>query len=198
MTDDGSVLTQWTDQSGDNNHIVNASGTDRPAKDAVNEEIDFDDTDDVLVDATFAYAQPITVYAVIRINTASNLDDLMAFATSTTLKIAIPDATNRTLRLWGGGSFFDTGNGIYPATTYFILIATFNNNVANGSSIQVNNGTAVTGTLATSSSTYIKITTETGANPGISAKEIIIRTTNDDATTRNSIRTYLNSKYSVM
>lgn len=197
MTDDGSVLTQWTDQSGDNNHIVNASGTDRPAKDAVNEEIDFDDTDDYLSDGTFAYAQPITLYAVIRINAASNLDDLLRLNSSTTCKIQIADATNRVLRVVGGGSFFDTGSGAYPSSGYFILCVVFNNNVSNGSSIQVNGGSVTTGTLATASADRIEFTTTTGANPGVSAKEIDIRTTADGSTLRTAIINNLNSRYSI-
>jgi hypothetical protein len=197
MTDDGSVLTQWTDQSGDNNHIVNASGTDRPAKDAVNEEIDFDDTDDYLADGTFAYTQPITIYMVVRINTAANFDDLIRINSGTTGKIQIPDATNRTLRVFGGDSFFDTGNGFYPSASYFILCVVFNNDVAGGSSIQVNGGSATTGTLATASSDRIELTTTTGANPGVSIKELIIRTTADGSALRTAIINNLNSTYSV-
>lgn len=197
MTDDGSVLTQWTDQSGDNNHIVNASGTDRPAKDAVNGEIDFDDTDDVLVDATFSYATAVTVYAVVRVNSASNNDDFFTLGTTTNCKVQILDATNRSLRVWRGGSFFDTANGFYPASTYFIVCVVFNNDVVNGSSIQVNGGAAKTGTLASASTSFLKITTETGANPGISAKEFNYRTTADDSTLRTAIINNLNSTYSV-
>ena len=190
-------LTVWEDQSGDGNDLINASGTDRPANDATNEEVDFDDTDDYLADATFAYSQPITLYAVIRINASANLDDIIRLNSSTTLKVQIPDATNRSLRVFGGGSFFDTSTGFYPSSGYFILCIVFNNNISGGSSIQVNGGTPTTGTLAVASSDRIEITTTTGANPGISVKEIIIRTTADGSALRTAIINNLNSIYSV-
>jgi hypothetical protein len=190
-------LTVWEDQSGDGNDIVNASGTDRPADDTANDEVDFDDTDDYLADGTFAYAQPITIYAVIRINAASNLDDLLRLNSGTSLKIQILDATNRSLRVWGGGSFFDTATGFYPASGYFILCVVFNNDVAGGSSIQVNGGAATTGTIAVASSDRIEMTTTTGANPGVSCKEIDIRTTADGSALRTAIINNLNSTYTV-
>jgi hypothetical protein len=197
MTLDGSVLTAWKDLSGNSNDLVNAAGTDRPTWDSDNLEIDFDGADDYLSDGSFVYAQPITVYAVINIVAATTSEDIFRINTGTNGKLTIQNAASTVLIAYGGGSSFSTAVGAYSEGTYYIFRVVFNNDVANGSKIQINSGAATAGTLANASATVFQLPTESGACPQMSVKAVIIRTMLDDATTQTAIVNYLNAKYSV-
>jgi len=197
MTLDGSVLTAWKDLSGNSNDLVNATGTDRPTWDGANLEIDFDGSDDYLIDATFAYSQPIILYMVVRIDAAAVNDVFTRITTSTNGQWVVPADAATKMRLWGGGSFFDTGASFFGTGTYYIFRVVWNNNVANGSKIQLNAGTAVTGTLATANATLLEIPTTTGACPQVSIKELIVRAVSESDADQTLILNYLNSTYSV-
>ena len=198
MTLDGSVLTAWKDLSGNSNDLVNAAGTDRPTWDSGNLEIDFDGADDYLSDASFAYNQPITVYAVINIVAGATSDDIFRINTASNGKFQIQSGDpNNILILLGGGSFFSTGASAFAWDTYYIFRTVFNNDVSNGSKIQINANAATTGTLATASAIVFQLPSESGSTPQMSVKAVIIRTTLDDATTQTAIVNYLNAKYSV-
>jgi hypothetical protein len=196
MTLDGSVLMAWKDLSGNSNDLVNASGGDRPTWDGDNSEIDFDGSDDYLIDASFAYSQPITIYYLAELVDVAAGDDLLRIATSTSGKLNLASDGVTKFRLYGGGSLFDTPASYYSTGTYYIIRVVFNNDVSNGSKVQLNAGSAVAGTLATANATILEVPS-TNAYPQISVKELIVRTGVDSDGDQTLILNYLNSKYSV-
>jgi hypothetical protein len=194
ITLDGSVITNWSDESGSSNDLVNAIGTDRPTWDSGNEEVDFDGVDDIIVDDAFVYSSPIVVYMVINIHQISRTVFRLAnFGGG----LVTTDVTNKYNIAFGGVSFGGTDNEIV-VDTYNIVRFVFNGDVSNGSSIRTNEGTLKVGTLGAASSAYFSLGGKDTDNTGNqSIKEIIIRTTIDDSTNNQSILDYLNTKYSV-
>jgi hypothetical protein len=195
MTLDGSAITQWDDESGKNNHIVNALGDDRPTWDGTNGEVDFDGVDDFLGANPTDFNHPVTVYLVANIATR--------VTGKTVFQLGGPGSTRGRIYHGGSGSQTVLESGTLSLTldatygSYHIFTCVMNQDVTNGTIYQVDNGTAVTGTSSAGNTvTEFRIGTEYSLS-NQSVKEWIIRKGADDETTRTAIINYLNAKYSI-
>lgn len=188
MTDDGSVISNWKDQSGNSNDVVNAAGTDLPAKDAVNSEIDFDGSDDYLRDETMGFAQPLTIYIVFKENTHVTNAMILGFNGST-----YSFKQRSTSQYWGltFGSLIQGNTGLPAAGNY--QIATLTINGASSSAVLNGTTTVMSGDVGANAGVDFWVS----AAAAISVKEIIYRIGVDIAGDKTLVVDYLNAKYTV-
>lgn len=130
-------VSQWDDQSGNGNHLVQATGGAQPVVTAAaingRDAITFDGVDDVLT-VTFALAQPLTFFAMIRQDTWTN-GDILLNAKTVSAAVAIQQLTTTP------GIGLNAGAVLGPTSS--LVLSTFGlvTGIFNGASsvIQVNN-----------------------------------------------------------
>lgn len=196
ITLNGSEVDYWNDISGNANHLYRAGSDQRPDWDAVNGEIDFT-TIDELRKTSVVQSSPLTIYAVLRIDTPVAYSDLIVLAVdSYYIRLRVPSLTSA-MSMTANTGYFETNTGFFSTGTYYILRIVVNDAVSNGSKIQLNENAAATGTLAAVTTDRIRIGGGAGTESTVSYKEIIVRANLDDADEQQLIVDYLNDKYSV-
>jgi len=184
VTSSGGVVSQWDDQSGNGNHLLQATGTKQPAYDG-SAIITFDGVDDFMKCTAFTLNQPEQVMILMNFITASankyffdgNEGD------SGECQYANPATT---IAIFAGGAVSLAS----PSTgSYTVLTGVFN---GASSSLALGNGTPATGNAGASNMSGFTIGSRaTGGNPSnIAVKEIIVRNV-DDATIRAADLAYL-------
>jgi hypothetical protein len=185
MTLDGAVITNWQDQTINNNDLLNATGVDRPTWDDVNGWIYFDGNDQF--QATIAANQPLMFYAVIKQSTWINNSRFIE--TGTTDNWKSHTATPSTFLLNGGSNTGD--NSALAVNTWGVARVLFN---GASSKIQIDITAATTGTVGSDAMTYLNIGKE---EANICIKELIFRNIDDSDADELLIVNYLNNKYTV-
>lgn len=191
LTLDGTAVTAWQDQSGNNNDLAQATGSRQPVYDSGNGEIDMNGdagTDDYLSVAVTT-DQPFTVYAVIRSNVRTNSHYLLYFNNISTSCVSVGDADN-IIRLVSATTLTHSSAAV---GSYGLITAICN---STSSYIQWNAASATTGDAGTNGSSIIRVG---GASNSMqsSIKEYIFRAGSDSEANRILIQNYLNSKYSI-
>lgn len=184
-------VSQWSDQSGNNRHLTQATGANQPALQGDN-TILFDGVNDYLKTSSFTLVQPSTVYI---------LGQQVAWTYG---------------RYWfdgaglNGGGILQAGNsggnvanrltyfaGSYPTGSVDLSLGTYSvvQVVFNGASslIQLDAAAAVTGTTGANSLGGITLGAagNNGVNGNIRIKEVIVYSVAHDATQRAAVRAYL-------
>ncbi len=187
ITVTGAGVSQWDDQSGEGNHLLQGTDTNRPSKES-DGSILFDGVDNFLKATAFTLVQPETVYILVKQVTHTNLDHIYDGNASSALQFR-QAVTSGHLVAWAGAvSITDTNStvGVYENYT-----TVFNNT---NSLIQVNNETATVGTVGTNDAGGFTLAAAGGGGSGwgnIQVKEVAIFNTAHDANTRAKVINYL-------
>lgn len=138
ITETGTGVSQWDDQSGNGNHLKQTSDASRPSKGA-DGSILFNGTSDFLIADAFTFAQPEEIFLLLEVITWTSLDRIFSgladangilYQTGTTPEIALYAGT------------VAANNTDLILNTSSVLSAVIN---GASSSIQINNNTATTG-----------------------------------------------------
>ena len=189
-----SLVTQWDDMSGNANHLLQPSGTDIP-KYMGTVGVRFDGVDDYMYDNSFADEDTLMLYAVIKIASHANYDQIFRFA-NTGFKLSQIVGANQ-LQVTQGVNSVNTAESYYSFDNYYILRVAWNYEVSSGSFIRLNASAATTGTLAAATTAYFRIGNDGSDVPVLYIKEFILRSKVDTEGDQTTIVNYLNSKYSV-
>lgn len=140
ITVTGAGVSQWADQSGNGRHLLQATDTNRPAKQAGG-EILFDGADNYLKTNAFTLNQPCTIFLLLKqvSYVVSGFKSVMTGNTGTQVNI-YQGTVEGTLQLYAGS--FGVTQIAQGTGTYNVITAVLNDD---SSSIQVDNGTANTG-----------------------------------------------------
>ena len=192
VTKDGSdFVSVWKDLSGANHPLNQATGTNQP-KWLLNDGIAFDGIDNFM-SSIFAWNQPSTYYIVYKQTFVADkyiLDGATLNGTQLSMR---GTGTPPTIRA-GSPSLCPNLINTAANNIYQILRLCFN---GTSSKIQVNNNTATTWNSGANNpgGIYLGATQFIGTEGNITVKEIILKTTDDDAATETAIYNYLANKY---
>lgn len=185
ITVTGSGVSQWDDQSGNDNHLTQSTDANRPSKEA-DGSILFDGVDNFLAKTGLTLNQPHTVYLLFKQVTWTDGDVILGFGGGATRFLGQSGATPQ-IKLFNG-----TGNIANSITldTYAALAT-----ISNGASsvLQVNNDAPVTGETGSTNASAIQLGTnnQVSAFSHIQVKEAVVYDTAHDAATRAQVIKYL-------
>ncbi len=194
LTKDGSNnVSQWTDLSGSNNHLIQATALQQPVYSASLGVI-FDGSNtagkgDLLKSAAFTYNQPCHIYMVVR-NRAYETNHGIADGNSNSYKL-VQGSPDKICIYAGVASIAVAG---LNDTDYYIIRALYS---GASSKLIVNNGVPVTGNIGEAAWGGITIGARgIGNDPAqVTIKEAIFRNVADDAATETAIFNYLAYKH---
>ena len=187
ITVTGSGVSQWDDQSGNGNHLKQATDTNRPSLES-DGTILFDGVDNFLKTDAFTLDQPVSIYILGKQITWTS--DRRWFDGNTlntgTLQMS---GSSGDIRIFAGAA---TSTVNATLDTYYVVSSVFN---STSSVLQLNNETPVTGNAGTNNMGGFTL----GASGGnvnwsnIQIKEVIIYNVAHTAEQRAVIVNYLNS-----
>jgi hypothetical protein len=191
-------VSQWNDQSGNGNHLVQATGAAQPTRTlgAVNglPSIDFDGSDDSM-GVTFAMAQPTTVFLFASQTTWTIFDVLLdGNPTNGTMQI-LQNAVSPNLEMRAGAALGPNTN--LPLTTFGLITAIFN---GASSTLQVNNTAEVNGNAGASGGGGIRLGCrgDGGGNfANMRVLEAIVTGAVATSTERTNVRAYGSARYGI-
>jgi len=190
-------VSQWDDQSGNGNHLVQAATVSQPVVTAaaINglPAITFDGANSFMQIA-FTLPQPVTLFMLLRAVTWSINDNFCdGAAISDTMLIQQVTASPQ-IRMFGGASL---GNNSDLAVNTFGLITAIFNGVS--SELQINNNTALSGDAGTASPAGLTLgsrrTGTLASNIGVA--EVIVINAVATAAERAKVRAYSQARYGV-
>lgn len=193
ITESGGSVSQWDDKSGNGHHLVQETGSAQPTTGARTQNgrnvLDFDGVTDEFVYNGFNLAQPFTIYLALIIDTQRG----QAFVGGSGSRFAgqRTDAGNNGLRAFFGSSL---NGGTMTSGPYIVEY------VVNGSSsaMTANGATDVTGNMGSNNIDNLGLPSETGAwFAHVGLCEVIFTGAADDASTRETVRTYLDEKWAI-
>jgi hypothetical protein len=189
--DGGNLVSQWSDRSGNDNHLTQATGADQPLWSASG--ILFDGVSDFMQTAAMSESQPITIYAVINPKTWTNGDRILD-PLSTTGWLYQSGSTPDVISSMGTPS---GANSDLTVDTFAVVRIVFN---GASSKLQVNTEAAVTGDFGPGSMNGLTLARRGGTAVSwghVEFKEIIIRDVEDTGADQTAIYNYLVDKYSL-
>lgn len=192
ITKDGSdFVSQWSDRSGNNNHLLQATGTNQPLWQVLG--VLFDGVDNFMKCVAFTLIQPEMIYVVMKQATWS-LNDVF-FDGNTDAKGIIYQSTPPNQLIAYGGSV-SSENSNLALNTFSVIRLLFN---GASSKFIINETTPVTGNFgALDMGGFMIGNRATGAAyANIEVKEIILRNIADTAPNEAIIYNYLAAKYSI-
>lgn len=184
----GSGVSQWDDQSGNGNHLLQATDTNRPSLEA-DGTILFDGVDNYLKAAAFTLVQPETVYFLGKTITYTSGDRLMDGHAGNSAGIFQNLAT--TLSVFSGTQLNSSAKWVLD--NYHALAVVFN---GASSSVLIDNGVESTGNAGASNMGGFTLGawgTGSTAWGHIQVKEVLVYNTVHTAAEKNSIINYLQS-----
>ena len=196
ITADTTTVATWIDLSVNSLNLSGVAGAARPVYDNINNEVDFDGVNDYLTKSSWVYDQPITIYFVIYFENFAANDRLIRLDAD---NIRFYFSNTATWCIRAGGIYFCTGEAPFSYGTYYIITLIFNNDVANGSRVQLNDGSSVNivGTINTNATSVLELSPGTGACAKFSIKEFIIRNTVEIDASKTKMIDHLNDKYTI-
>ena len=187
ITVTGSGVSQWDDQSGNGNHLKQATDASRPSKE-VDGSILFDGLDNFLKADAFTLVQPETIYLLFK-QVAWTANDYMTDGNTANTAVLQQFTAAPQIRLFAGAGL---GNVSLTLDTYGVL-----STVINGSSsvIQIDNGTPVTGAAGAANMGGFTLGSKSDglSAANIQVKEVLVYSAAHDAATRAQVRAYLQS-----
>lgn len=187
-TSDGTNVTQWEDQSGNGRHLKQGTDTNRPAKQS-DGSILFDGADNYLKTDAFTFAQPCTYYILGKQVTWTDIDK---WCDGDAVNSGYVQQRTTTPGIRIGTTTAATAiNSDLAVNTYGVICA-----VLNGASsrIQINNGTAVTGGVGSSTPGGFTLGaggTAVASYSNIQVKEVALFNTEHAARKRETVIKYL-------
>ena len=188
ITVTGAGVSVWTDQSGNSNHLLQATDTNRPAKQS-DGSILFDGVDNYLKTVAFTLNQPTTVYFLGKQVTWTTSDKLID---GDSYQVAAINQTGSSpgLRIIAG--LEAAANDNLALDTYGVISAVFD---GASSLLQIDNTTPTTGDAGTSNAGGITLGAA-GNNLQFAhtqIKEVVIYSVAHDASTRRQVIDYLSN-----
>lgn len=183
-TDTG--VSQWDDQSGNGNHLKQATGTNQPTVQG-DGSILFDGVDNFLKADAFTLVQPETVYILFKQITWTSSDRIYDGNTVNS-GILYQTGTTPSLVMFAGTNLTEVDLAV---DTYGIVSAVFN---STSSVLQLNNDSPVTGDAGTANMGGFVLGTKSDASVGFShiqVKEVLIYSAAHDAATRAKVISFL-------
>lgn len=183
-------VSQWSDQSGNGRHLLQATGTAQPSLQS-DGSILFDGVQQFLKCNSFTLIQPETVYVLFKMVTYTDPTKVFDGNTDNSGSLTMTGGTPN-LQAFAGTSF---GNNTGLATGTYGVVTTIFNGATPASLTQVNNNAAVTGSSGASTMGGFTMGRAGGSAVqfgAIQAKEVIIFSAAHDADTRARVIKYLN------
>ena len=190
ITVTGSGVSQWDDQSGNGNHLKQATDGNRPAKQS-DGSILFDGVDNFLKADAFTLNQPTTVYLLGKQVTWTDQDYI--YDGNTLLGGSCRQLT-ATPNIRQHAGVLSGNNTDWVLDTDAVVTSVFN---STSSLLQVNNETAITGDAGTNNMGGFTLGVRGDLISGwsnIQVKEVIIYSVAHDANTRTKVVNYLGAK----
>lgn len=186
ITVTGSGVSQWDDQSGNGNHLKQATDTNRPSKEADGSVL-FDGVDNYLKADAFTLVQPETIYVLGKQVTWTSNDKLFDGNASNS-GLVFQNGTTPDLQAFAGT--ISSASSDLTLDNYGVVITIFN---GASSVFQVDNNTPITGNFGAANMGGFTLAAQ-GSNlnfSNIQIKEVIIYNTAHDAATRAQVIKYL-------
>ncbi len=188
ITVTGAGVSQWDDQSGNDNHLRQATDTNRPSKES-DGSILFDGVDNYLRTNNFTLTQPETIYLLGKQVTWTALDAIFdGNIANTGLFRQRNGGVSPEVESYAGVTL--GVNADFILNTYAVVITVFNGAV---SAIQVNNNDPLEGNAGSGNMGGFTLAANGGATEwaNIQVKEVVIFSTAHDAATRLQMTAYL-------
>lgn len=192
-------VSQWNDQSGNANHLVQATGGAQPVvtAGAINglPAITFDGVDDHMV-AAFALAQPTTIFIVFSQPTWTVFDSVYDGAAVVNDMSLQQASASPGLAIRAGVAAVALNNNL-PTATFGLVTAIYN---GASSELQVNNTAATTGDPGANGGAGIRLGARgdgAGGFGNVSIAEVIVMAAVATAGERASMRAYSQARYGV-
>ena len=189
ITSSSNAVSQWDDLSGNDRHLIQATGTNQPALQS-DRSILFDGVDNYLKCDAFTLNQPETVYILFKSVTLTENDSVLDGDALNSMRVYQDTAT--TVGGFAGSGF---GSNTIAADTYVALTAVYNG-LNPASLVQLNAGAAVTGSSGAANAGGFTLGangTVVGTYLNIRVKEVLIYATAHDATQRARVISYLSA-----
>lgn len=187
ITITGAGVSQWDDQSGNDNHLLQATDANRPSKEA-DGSILFDGVNDFLKAVGFTWVQPETVYLRMKQVTWTDTRTLFDGNAANSGRVGQVTVTPTISMRSGGVPVAD--NTDLVVDVYAAMAVIFN---GASSLLQINNNTPTTGSPGGANMSGFTLGAH-GANgvfSNIQVKEVIGYSTAHDAVTRAKVIAYL-------
>jgi hypothetical protein len=189
ITVTGSGVSQWSDASGNGRHLLQATDTNRPARQS-DGTILFDGVDNYLKTSAFTLNQPITYYLALKQVTWTAGDYFIDGDGNTSVLIAQPSAgaTPEIVAYAGSLSAVSTGLAV---NTYGVICAVYN---GASSVLRVNNGADITGNFGANNAGGLTLGgsgTVVAQFANIQVKEVIVFNQAHTAAQRSLMIAYL-------
>lgn len=185
ITASAGLVSQWSDQSGNARHLLQASG---PAQPVLQTDLSilFDGVAQAMATAGFTFSQPLTIYLLAKQVTWTNLDLAFDGLTGAVQLRQNTSSPNVTLN---AGSILGDNSG-WAVNTYAVLASVFN---GVSSALQINNGAPMTGDAGASNAGGFTLGSSRAASTfaNIQVKEVILFPAAHDAATRATVVSYL-------
>jgi hypothetical protein len=187
----GGFVSQWGDQSGNGNHLIQATGSLQPSVEPDGSFL-FDGVDDFMRATPFALVQPTTVYILLRQITYGGFDVFMDGDLPGSGFIGQANSIPNIVLF--------AGLNLFPITTlslgvYKVITGVFNG----GSSVfQANNETPLLGGAGSNNMNGFTLGKEGSPAPVVSniqVKAILVYNTAHSAAQRKTVVDYLNNRY---
>ena len=188
ITVTGAGVSQWDDQSGNDNHLKQGTDTNRPSKES-DGSILFDGVDNYLKADAFTLVQPETVYILFKQVSWTSNDSIYDGNLGTTGVLAQLGTVPELIIIAG---VLLSNNSDLSLGVYGVVSVIFN---STSSLLQVDNGTPLIGNAGGNDMGGFTLgSTATGTSPAnIQVKEVLIYSAAHDADTRTQVRDYLNT-----
>lgn len=195
ITKDGSdFVSQWSDISGEDNHLLQAIGTNQPLWQSTG--VLFDGIDNFMKCIGFTYEQPEQIYIVFKHITWSNNDVVFDGEDGDNRGTFLHTTSTPRLSIYAGDNIVAENSNL-PLNTFGIARVLFN---GASSKIQINETTVTTGDAGTDDMNGFTLgSLYNGINlwMNMEVKEIILRNIADTAPNEQIIYDYLANKYSI-
>ena len=187
ITVTGSGVSQWDDQSGNGNHLKQATDTNRPSKEA-DGSILFDGVDNFLKADAFTLVQPEAIYILFKAITwvaGDKVIDGNANSSGTIYQVG----TTPSISLYAGTALSEVD---LTLGSYGIISAVLN---STNSVLQLNNDSPITGNAGAVNMGGVTLgSLATGTQySNIQVKEVLVYSAAHDAATRAKVINYLQS-----
>lgn len=190
-------VSQWDDLSGNNRHLLQASGTKQPtySGSGITSKLIFDGSNDTM-QASWGLTQPTTIYLVAKQVTWPGGTRYLFDGAVANNMIIYQNTSSPRIALYAGAVLGDNAGATIGQMV--VITAVFN---STSSSLSVNDNTKVSGNAGAAAGAGITVGSIGGPSLGnfcnMEVQEIYVYSAAHSAATQTSIITFLRSKWSI-